>query len=74
MIKHRGISLVAAPRLKQDSCKGCHWYPIPFTRFREVLNHKQQSTSEYLEEGCLKMHEGSKGSLCQDLNIIFVEQ
>lgn len=73
MIKHRGISLVAAPRLKQGSCKGCHWYPTPFARFRESLLNRQQTVESYLEEGCLKMHEGNKGSLCQDLNIIFVK-
>ena len=74
MVKYKGMSFVAVPRLDQNSCRGCHWYPTSLTLFRESLPNRQQSIESYLEEGCLKIHEGNKRTLCQDLNIIFVKQ
>jgi hypothetical protein len=76
MIKYAGISFVAKPKFEQNSCKGCHWYPTSKVIYREkyLVFYPHNSIETYLLAGCLKMHEGNKGSLCQDLNIIFVEQ
>ena len=64
MVKYKGMSFVAEPKLKPNSCKGCYWYPTSETMYRET----------YLLHGCLKMHEGNSEILCKDLNIVFVKE
>ena len=76
MIKHNGMKFVAAPRRKSNSCKGCYWYPTKDVIFREtyMIYSKPRSIPTYLLNGCLKMHEGNSGTLCRDLNIVFVKE
>ena len=76
MIKHNGMYFITAPRFEPNSCKGCYWYPTRNVIYREthIVYNKPCSIPTYLLNGCLKMHEGNKGTLCKDLNIVFVKQ
>lgn len=76
MVKYKGISFIAEPKLKPNSCKGCYWYPTNDVIYREtyMIYNKPHSIPTYLLNGCLKMHEGNSGTLCRDLNIVFVKE
>ena len=74
MIKHDDKYFVAKPRFEQNSCKGCWWYPTTDVMYRERYSTcLYNSIDAYLLSGCLRMHKGQSGSVCKDLNIIFVK-
>ena len=64
---------IAIPKIAENSCKGCYWYPSKgnLYRYSEKFFKLKGTVDAYLLKGCMAMHKNHGGSLCSDLNIIF---